>query len=288
MYTSYLIICSGSGDESIAGCGMENGTKISNSVKVSPTQTAGENPGKTAGVQVANAAPQTPVGADDPSLGDGTNNQPKRPLRRPGKVIPDRPQRVFYCLTLKNPLRKLCIKVVEWKPFEYLILLTIFANCVALATYTPFPNGDSNATNAMLEKVEHIFLIIFTLECVMKLIAYGFVMHPGAYLRSRWNMLDFTIVLIGMISTTLSSIMKDGFDVKALRAFRVLRPLRLVSGVPSLQVVLNSILRAMVPLLHIALLVLFVIIIYAIVGLELFSGKMHKTCFHNVTGSYIF
>ncbi|GAA6080287.1 voltage-dependent L-type calcium channel subunit alpha-1D isoform X1, partial [Tachysurus ichikawai] len=63
-----------------------------------------------------------------------------------------------------------------------------------------------------------------------------------------------------------------GFDVKALRAFRVLRPLRLVSGVPSLQVVLNSIIKAMVPLLHIALLVLFVIIIYAIIGLELFIG----------------
>jgi voltage-dependent calcium channel L type alpha-1D len=61
-----------------------------------------------------------------------------------------------------------------------------------------------------------------------------------------------------MISTALSNLMKEGFDVKALRAFRVLRPLRLVSGVPSLQVVLNSILMAMVPLLHIALLVLFV------------------------------
>ncbi|PNJ26686.1 CACNA1D isoform 10, partial [Pongo abelii] len=48
---------------------------------------------------------------------------------------------------------------------------------------------------------------------------------------------------------------------------------------PSLQVVLNSIIKAMVPLLHIALLVLFVIIIYAIIGLELFIGKMHKTCF---------
>ncbi|KAL6459510.1 hypothetical protein MHYP_G00312690 [Metynnis hypsauchen] len=70
-----------------------------------------------------------------------------------------------------------------------------------------------------------------------------------------------------------------GFDVKALRAFRVLRPLRLVSGVPSLQVVLNSIIKAMVPLLHIALLVLFVIIIYAIIGLELFMGKMHRTCY---------
>jgi voltage-dependent calcium channel L type alpha-1D len=39
----------------------------------------------------------------------------------------------------------------------------------------------------------------------------------------------------------------------------------------------------MVPLFHIALLVIFVIIIYAIIGLELFSGKLHKTCFKNGT-----
>ncbi len=51
-----------------------------------------------------------------------------------------------------------------------------------------------------------------------------------------------------------------------------------------LQVVLNSILMAMIPLLHIALLVIFVMIIYAIIGLELFSGILHKTCFTNDTG----
>ena len=55
-----------------------------------------------------------------------------------------------------------------------------------------------------------------------------------------------------------------------------------------LQVVLNAILMAMIPLLHIALLVLFVIIIYAIIGLELFSGLLHKTCFDNITGTVIF
>ncbi|GFG39870.1 hypothetical protein Cfor_08850, partial [Coptotermes formosanus] len=169
-------------------------------------------------------------------------------------------------------------------PFEYLILLTIFANCVALAVYTPYPNSDSNSTNLYLEKIENVFLAIFTVECVMKIIAYGLVAHPGAYLRNGWNLLDFTIVVIGLLSSALSNLMREGFDVKALRAFRVLRPLRLVSGVPSLQVVLNSILRAMVPLLHIALLVLFVIIIYAIIGLELFSGNLHKTCYDNVTG----
>ena len=40
---------------------------------------------------------------------------------------------------------------------------------------------------------------------------------------------------------------------------------------------------AMIPLFHIALLVIFVIIIYAIIGLELFSGILHKTCFNNNT-----
>ncbi|XP_067934639.1 muscle calcium channel subunit alpha-1-like isoform X2 [Watersipora subatra] len=126
--------------------------------------------------------------------------------------------------------------------------------------------------------LEYFFLVVFTLECIMKIIAYGFIAHPGAYLRSGWNVLDFVIVLIGMLSTILEFLNLGGFDIKSLRAFRVLRPLRLVSGVPSLQVVMNSIFRAMVPLLHIGLLVCFVIIIYAIVGLELFMGALHSTC----------
>ena len=43
---------------------------------------------------------------------------------------------------------------------------------------------------------------------------------------------------------------------------------------------------AMIPLFHIALLVLFVIIIYAIIGLEMFSGIFHRACFDNITGRY--
>ncbi|XP_019732583.1 voltage-dependent L-type calcium channel subunit alpha-1C isoform X6 [Hippocampus comes] len=174
--------------------------------------------------------------------------------------------------------------------------MTIFANCVALAVYIPFPEDDSNATNSNLERVEYLFLIIFTVEAFLKVIAYGLLFHPNAYLRNGWNLLDFIIVVVGLFSAILEQATKGdgaapmggkaaGFDVKALRAFRVLRPLRLVSGVPSLQVVLNSIIKAMVPLLHIALLVLFVIIIYAIIGLELFMGKMHKTCYHEHAGT---
>uniref|UniRef100_A0A7N4P0Y2 Voltage-dependent L-type calcium channel subunit alpha n=1 Tax=Sarcophilus harrisii TaxID=9305 RepID=A0A7N4P0Y2_SARHA len=226
----------------------------------------------------------------EPSSPQDENQKKKQPKKPLPEILP-RPPRALFCLTLQNPLRKACISIVEWKPFETIILLTIFANCVALAVYLPMPEDDNNSLNLGLEKLEYFFLIVFSIEAAMKIIAYGFLFHQDAYLRSGWNVLDFIIVFLGVSTVILEEInliqsnstpmssKGAGLDVKALRAFRVLRPLRLVSGVPSLQVVLNSIIKAMIPLFHIALLVLFMVIIYAIIGLELFKGKMHKTCY---------
>ncbi|KAM9752083.1 voltage-dependent L-type calcium channel subunit alpha-1D isoform 1-T1 [Menidia menidia] len=208
-----------------------------------------------------------------------------------------RAPRALCCLTLSNPIRMAALALVEWKPFDIFILLAIFANCVAMGVTKPYPDDDSNATNHQLEQVEYVFLVIFTIETFTKILAYGLVMHPSAYIRSGWNLLDFVIVIVGLFSVIAEGMTDHkpgeahhaagkpgGLDVKALRAFRVLRPLRLVSGVPSLQIVLNSIMKAMVPLLHIGMLVMFVIIIYAIIGLELFIGRMHKTCYDMSTG----
>uniref|UniRef100_A0A7N8YDL0 Voltage-dependent L-type calcium channel subunit alpha n=1 Tax=Mastacembelus armatus TaxID=205130 RepID=A0A7N8YDL0_9TELE len=254
---------------------------------------------------VAPSAPPAPPAPTSTTIPVGALAQKKRQQyaksKKQGSNANSRPPRALFCLNLNNPIRRACISLVEWKPFDIFILIAIFANCMALAVYVPFPEDDSNSTNHDLETVEYAFLIIFTIETFLKIIAYGLVMHQNAYVRNGWNMLDFVIVVIGLFSVVLEFLTKDekgdgdganshpsmhghggkpgGFDVKALRAFRVLRPLRLVSGVPSLQVVLNSIIKAMVPLLHIALLVLFVIIIYAIIGLELFIGKMHATCY---------
>uniref|UniRef100_A0A8C2ZF46 Voltage-dependent L-type calcium channel subunit alpha n=1 Tax=Cyclopterus lumpus TaxID=8103 RepID=A0A8C2ZF46_CYCLU len=238
---------------------------------------------------VAPPAPPAPPAPVSSTIPVGALAQKKRQQyaksKKQGSNANSRPPRALFCLNLNNPIRRACISLVEWKPFDIFILIAIFANCMALAVYVPFPADDSNSTNHDLETVEYAFLIIFTIETFLKIIAYGLVMHQNAYVRNGWNMLDFVIVVIGLFSVVLELLTKEenkpggGFDVKALRAFRVLRPLRLVSGVPSLQVVLNSIIKAMVPLLHIALLVLFVIIIYAIIGLELFIGKMHATCF---------
>ncbi|XP_023224867.1 voltage-dependent calcium channel type A subunit alpha-1-like [Centruroides sculpturatus] len=76
-------------------------------------------------------------------------------------------------------------------------------------------------------------------------------------------------------------------DLRTLRAIRVLRPLKLVSGIPSLQVVLKSIIKAMAPLLQIGLLVLFAIVIFAIIGLEFYSGAFHWTCYSTIDNKIV-
>ncbi|KAG8550298.1 hypothetical protein GDO81_026850 [Engystomops pustulosus] len=236
------------------------------------------------------AAEPLPVG----SLSQKKRQQYAKSKKQGGGSTNNRPARALFCLSLNNPIRRACISIVEWKPFDIFILVAIFANCVALAVYIPFPEDDSNSTNHNLEKVEYAFLIIFTIETFLKIIAYGLVMHPNAYVRNGWNLLDFVIVIVGLFSVALEQLnfgpkeveggthstgKSGGFDVKALRAFRVLRPLRLVSGVPSLQFVLKPPLLSHVSAAVTSLSGLVCYYYYAIIGLELFVGKMHKSCF---------
>ncbi|XP_070066155.1 voltage-dependent calcium channel type A subunit alpha-1 isoform X12 [Drosophila virilis] len=183
----------------------------------------------------------------------------------------------LFILTEDNPIRKYTRFIIEWPPFEYAVLLTIIANCVVLALEEHLPEGDKTVLAQKLEKTEAYFLCIFCVEASLKILALGLVLHKHSYLRNIWNIMDFFVVVTGFM--TQYPQMGPEVDLRTLRAIRVLRPLKLVSGIPSLQVVLKSIIKAMAPLLQIGLLVLFAIVIFAIIGLEFYSGALHKTCY---------
>lgn len=50
------------------------------------------------------------------------------------------------------------------------------------------------------EKTEAYFLFIFCIEAVLKIVALGFVLHEGAYLRNVWNIMDFVVVVTGSVT----------------------------------------------------------------------------------------
>ena len=76
---------------------------------------------------------------------------------------------------------------------------------------------------------------IFTMEMIVKILADGFILHKGSYLRNAWNIMDFIVVVSGFLPYLIpaSEEGESGPDLSTLRTFRVLRPLKLVSGVPS-------------------------------------------------------
>uniref|UniRef100_A0A663FLJ2 Voltage-dependent N-type calcium channel subunit alpha n=1 Tax=Aquila chrysaetos chrysaetos TaxID=223781 RepID=A0A663FLJ2_AQUCH len=188
--------------------------------------------------------------------------------------------RSLFIFSEDNVIRKYAKRITEWPyPFRE---ATIIANCIVLALEQHLPDGDKTPMSERLDDTEPYFIGIFCFEAGIKIIALGFVFHKGSYLRNGWNVMDFVVVLTGILATAGTD-----FDLRTLRAVRVLRPLKLVSGIPSLQVVLKSIMKAMVPLLQIGLLLFFAIVMFAIIGLEFYMGKFHKTCFSNETGDEV-
>uniref|UniRef100_A0A3Q2TEZ4 Voltage-dependent N-type calcium channel subunit alpha n=1 Tax=Fundulus heteroclitus TaxID=8078 RepID=A0A3Q2TEZ4_FUNHE len=183
--------------------------------------------------------------------------------------------RSLFIFREDNLIRKYAKRITEWPyPSRYMILATIIANCIVLALEQHLPASDKTPMSERLDDTEPYFIGIFCFEAAIKIIALGFAFHKGSYLRNGWNVMDFVVVLTGILATVGSD-----FDLRTLRAVRVLRPLKLVSGIPSLQVVLKSIMKAMVPLLQIGLLLFFAIVMFAIIGVEFYMGKFHQSCF---------
>lgn len=86
--------------------------------------------------------------------------------------------------------------------FDKFILLTIFANCVVLAIEDP----SLKEPDPIIEVFDMVFLIIFSFEMVLKIIAMGFFYEAHSYLRDPWNIVSFFRSLSHLIIVMLFEI----------------------------------------------------------------------------------
>ena len=163
--------------------------------------------------------------------------------------------------------------------FDSVILLAILVNCIFMALNPPFEQLEASA--------ESYFVVIFTLECALKIVSIGFLFHPHAYLRSGWNLLDFVVVVTGLAAliarTAAGPATSDNLSgLQALRAFRVLRPLRTISRVPGMRVLVHSLLDAVPQLAGVLLLFVFCLLIFGVVGIQVrTTPRMHTAHAHS-------
>ena len=83
--------------------------------------------------------------------------------------------------------------------FEYIILFLIFVSSFLLVAETPDVLPGS-ALDTGLFYTNVVFTVLFTLEIILKVVAFGF-LYPkdGAYCRSGWNILDIIVVFFSIL-----------------------------------------------------------------------------------------
>ena len=85
--------------------------------------------------------------------------------------------------------------------------------------------------------METLFLVLYTIEMAFKIFGLGFFFNSGAYLRDSWNILDFIIVLSAYLPLIINS---ESMNISVLRSFRVLRPLRAISSIKNLKILIKT------------------------------------------------
>lgn len=143
------------------------------------------------------------------------------PLQSCRKTI-DNNRMSFLCLihlqTFKTDrFRVFCHWLVNHSTFGNVILLCIMCSSALLAVERPIAAPDqvmnpfwklrhtchivtSFLLKQTLKYLDYIFVVIFTVELVLKLITYGFIMHKGSFCRSAFNLLDLLVVVVSLIS----------------------------------------------------------------------------------------
>lgn len=177
----------------------------------------------------------------------------------------------FGIFSSKNSFRRICVDVTSHKYFEGVVLFMIICSSIFLALDEPNVQRNSKLGHA-LYITDIFFTAFFILEMLLKMTATCVIGAPRAYFTKGWNILDFVIVLVSILSLALKKL--DLSFLKAIRALRALRPLRMVSRSPGMKAVVTAIVLTVPPMMNFVMVVSIFLLMFAILGGSLFRGLL--------------
>ena len=178
--------------------------------------------------------------------------------------------------------RFVCYRIANHIWFEMFIILIIAMNVTTLALYDPM-RADGEGRNATLQIFEFVFLAVYILEALIRCIAFGVFQpknctKPG-YLQEKENILDFVIVVGGIVDVILTSQSVESSGITALRVLRIFRMLKFVKGFGQAKLVVQTIAAAVGPLSRIVVIGFTILLMYTALGLSLYSGALNFACY---------
>ena len=152
-------------------------------------------------------------------------------------------------------------------------MLLILLSSIKLATDTYMNDyADDSIEIIISDACDSTFTWLFFIECAIKIIALGFAMDGGSYLRDSWNQLDFFIVITSLVDFSLQNV--DLPFIKILRLLRTLRPLRVISHNKSLRLIVTALFESVGSIFNVSIVVLVVWLMFAIFGINSYKGQL--------------
>ncbi|KAL6754112.1 Ion transport protein-domain-containing protein [Haematococcus lacustris] len=179
----------------------------------------------------------------------------------------------MFVLGPTNRMRLWTVAITEDRMFSNFILLVICGSALNLALELPKLPLE-HPYMRRLNIVDWVFTCIFALEMALKLVAKGVVGHPGAYFRTPWDVFDGVIVVTSLVA--LSGVQAQATVLRSLRLLRLLRPLRLLRKWRGMQLVVETLIQSIPSVSNVLLFGIFLMGIFAILGVQLFAGRMSR------------
>ena len=175
------------------------------------------------------------------------------PLEPPTNVV----QRAFFIL-------------VNSDPFDIMMTTIIMANVFVMSC--DYHRIEEDPHNYFwYDTANHYFLIIYYVECVLKVVGLG----VGGYFKSTWNKFDFFLVCVSLIQEYAVDFLDKYLPIppmllRIVRLARILRILRLLKRFKRLRDLIKTTFLSFPSLINIGALLGVVTFIYAVLGVQLF------------------
>uniref|UniRef100_A0A8C6ZBB7 Sodium channel protein n=1 Tax=Nothoprocta perdicaria TaxID=30464 RepID=A0A8C6ZBB7_NOTPE len=164
---------------------------------------------------------------------------------------------------IPRPLNKyqgFLFDIVTRQAFDVIIMILICLNMVTMMVET---DDQSETKSYVLNKINILFVAIFTAECVLKLVALR-----QYYFSNAWNIFDLVVVIMSLIA--FEHFLPPTL-FRVIRLARIGRILRLIRAAKGIRTLLFALMMSLPALFNIGLLLFLVMFIYAIFGMANFA-----------------
>ncbi len=165
-----------------------------------------------------------------------------------------------------------CKWLVGTAAFNRAIVGFILLNTIVLAM-DHYMMDDTLAL--VLEVINFILTLAFLVEMILKMTGLGI----RSYLRDSFNVFDAIIVFVSLVELAaappkfMTGVDAGTGGISALRAFRILRILKLARNMPGLRILLNVLFNTVADVKWFLILLVLFIYIFALVGMEFFANR---------------